>query len=297
MITGEQWEIAAGDYRATIVEVGGALRELWLGERAIAPSYPPDALTPKCAGVVLVPWPNRIRDGKYSFDGTDYQLPITEPKFGNASHGFGRWARWSVVEHEADRVTIALDIVAQTGWPFEVRCTVAYRLDPARGLVVHAEATNHGAAVAPFGYGSHPFLAVGDTPLADVELRVPAQSYLTRDKRNLPTGVAPVAGTSYDLRQLDSLGTLRLDDCYVDLVPTGGVGVAELRAGEHVTTLWWDEAITAVQVFTVDDLAGAAAVAIEPMSCPPDAFNSGTGLVRLEPGATWHAEWGIQALA
>jgi aldose 1-epimerase len=295
MRTGRQFEIGAGQYRATIVEVGAGLREMWLGDRAVTASYPPDRIPPKCAGAVLVPWPNRIRDGKYRFDGVEYQLPLTEPALHNASHGLGRWARWQPIDFQDDRVTLGLDIVPQVGWPFEVECHVEYRLDAGRGLVVTATATNHGAESAPFGFGCHPYVAIGDVPLAEVELRIPAQTYLTRDERNLPTGRLSVDGTSFDLREPTALGELRLDDCFVDLLPVGGVGTAEVRAGEEVTRLWWDEAITAIQVFTPDALVSGPAVAIEPMSCPPDAFNSGDGLAVLGPGERWQAQWGIEA--
>lgn len=294
--SGMQFSIEAGDYRATAVEVGAGLRELWHGQRAVTLGYPSDQLPPKCCGAVLVPWPNRIRDGRYSFAGTDYQLPLTEPALHNATHGLARWARWTLADQAADRVRLQIDIVPQTGWPFEVRCAVEYRLDAERGLIVTATAQNTGAQAAPFGYGSHPYLSIGDAPLGDVELRIPAQSHLTVDERNLPTGQLPVDGTSYDLRELGPLGELRLDDCFTDLVTAGGTGVAELRAAGHTTTLWWDQSFTAVQVYTPEVLYGTTtAIAIEPMSCPPDAFNSGAGLVVLAPGEQWAGSWGITA--
>ncbi|MGI8881562.1 MAG: aldose 1-epimerase family protein [Jatrophihabitans sp.] len=294
--TGEQFSIEAGDYRATIVEVGAGLREMWHGDRAVTAGYPADLLTPKCCGCVLVPWPNRIRDGQYSFAGVDYQLPLTEPSLHNASHGLARWARWSVARRAADRVRLEIDLVPQIGWPFELRCAIEYRLDAERGLIASATAQNHGVQAAPFGFGAHPYLSIGDVPLAEVELRIPAQSYLTLDAHKLPTGRLPVDGTSYDVRELTRLGPLRLDDCYVDLITNGGTGTAELRAAEHTTTLWWDESITAVQVYTPEVLHDTmTAVAIEPMSCPPDAFNSGDGLVVLAPGERWAASWGIRS--
>lgn len=292
--TGRQFEISAGEYRATVVEVGAGLREMWHGARAVVPSYPADLLTPRCAGAVLVPWPNRIRDGRYTFEGTDYQLPLTEPTLRNASHGLGRWARWSIGDHAADRVALELDVVAQTGYPFEVRCSIEYRLDAGSGLAVHATAVNHGDRTAPFGYGSHPYLALGATPLDEVELRIPARARLILDDRNLPVGQGIVESTGYDFRELTALGARRLDDCFVDLITSAGIGVAEVRAGADITRLWWDDAITVLQVFTPDLLVDGPAVAIEPMSCPAEAFNSGTGLVALAPGGRWDAQWGIE---
>src|SRR4029450_12637913 len=127
-----------------------------------------------------------------------YQLPLTEPKAHNAIHGLARWTRWTGVAHEADRVVLGVDIVSQSGWPFEVSCEVEYRLDAERGLIVTPTATNHGDQGAPFGYGAHPYFAIGDTPLSEVQLRIPAMTYVTHDDRSLPTGQQPVDGTSFD---------------------------------------------------------------------------------------------------
>ncbi|HKC27191.1 MAG TPA: aldose epimerase, partial [Jatrophihabitans sp.] len=157
--TGKQYVIEAGAHRATIVEVGAGLRQYTHDGVDITATYGEDDVPPRGCGSTLVPWPNRIRDGKYTFEGTSYQLPLTEPAAHNAIHGLGRWERWTKVRQESDRVTLRLDVVPQPGYPFEVRVETTYALHPEQGLMVTLGARNLGRVRAPFGAGSHPYLS------------------------------------------------------------------------------------------------------------------------------------------
>ena len=247
-----------------------------------------------------MPWPNRIRNGRYTFAGEDRQLILSDPALGNASHGLANWARWIVDEHRSDEVRLHCDVVAQKGWPCELRAEVSYRVDADAGLIVTLGATNTGVDAVPFGAGSHPYLSAGDTPIDEVQLRVPARARLVTDDAQIPIRSEDVAGTEYDLRALAPIGTRRFDTAFTALDPDpndAAHGRVEFRAGERVTRLWWDHpAFTTVQVFTVPELSpGRAAVAVEPMTCPADAFNSGTGLIVLPPGGSWTGHWGIES--
>jgi len=294
-LTGEQFRIAAGKHRATIVEVGAALRSYTFDGRPVTPGYGDDVLPPKGCGIVLFPWPNRIRDGRYTFDGVDRQLAITEPETGSAIHGLARWQAWTPVAHTRSRVTLSADIVPQTGYPFEVHAEVTYALHASGGLAVSARASNTGATRAPFGAGFHPYLSSG--PLDGTTVRLPAATRLTVDGRQIPVGREPVRGTAADLRRGRRLGGTRFDDGFADVSFKDGRAVAEVRSKGGGAQLWWDESFPYVQLFTLDDLPGSGpAVAVEPMTCPADAFNSGDGLVVLEPGDVWTGSWGINPL-
>ena len=296
-LTGKQFTIAAGDHEATVVEVGGGLRRYVHAGVDVLASYGELDLPPKAAGAVLVPWPNRLRGGQYSFGGQLHQVPVTEWPRGNAIHGLARWTRWTPMSVEASSVTLAVDIVPQTGWPFEVRVEVTYALNPDHGLAVTAVARNHGASAAPFGAGFHPYLGVRGHRLDDVTVHVPAGQWLVTDEAQLPVGVKPVARTPYDLRRGKRLGRERFDDAFTELSTVDGRGSAEVRTPSGGAQLWFDETFRYVQVFTVDHLANdVAAVAIEPMTCPGDAFNSGAGLIVLEPGGMWTGTWGVAPL-
>jgi aldose 1-epimerase len=293
-LSGQQYVIEAGDHRATVVEVGGALQRYTHRGADVTCTYGEDVLPPKACGIVLVPWPNRIREGKYAFDGTSYQLALTEPAARNAIHGLGRWARWTPVAQHRSTITLRLDIVPQNGYPFPVRAEVTYALDATAGLRVTIGARNLGRSRAPFGAGCHPYLSTRGHALADTRLRLPAAQRLVTDEKGLPVGARPVKGSEFDFRRGKRLKAIRMDDGFTGLHHEHGVGVAEVRTRAGGAHLWFDSAFHYLQVFTLDALTpGQPGIAIEPMTCAPDAFNSGEGLVVLEPDGAWTGSWGI----
>jgi len=296
-LNGREYLISAGDHVATINEVGAGLHSYTFRGADVASSYAKDHLPPKAAGAVLVPWPNRLRGGRYRFDGVDYQLPLTEPAARNAIHGLARWARWTALAHEPQAVTLRHDIVPQTGYPFEVRVEVQYAIDAESGLMVTASATNSGTRRAPFGAGFHPYLSTQGAALADTVVKLPAAERLVVDDVQVPVGLKSVDRTPYDLRDGKKLKNLRMDDGFTGLETPSGRGVAEVHGKAGGARMWFDETFPYLQVFTPEELAdGVPAVAIEPMTCAPDAFNSGDGLIVLEPGTTWSGSWGLQPI-
>lgn len=301
-LTGRQFPIAAGDLHAVAVEVGGGLRAFSDGDVPVTCSYPDGVLPPKAVGAVLAPWPNRIRDGRYTFEGEGHQLPLTDPSTSTAIHGLARWVRWKPLEHTESAVTLALDVVPQKGWPFELRVEVSYALDPTDGLTVTANARNLGARRLPFGAGFHPYVSARGSDLDDLTVRLPAATQLLLDDSGIPTGRRAVEGTDRDLRAGARLGGMRLDDGFTDLAREDGLVRARVSGPAGGAEIWWDEAFGYSQVFTLADLGTdpgrpQPGVAIEPMTCPADAFNSGDGLLTLEPGGAWQGRWGIRPLA
>lgn len=296
-LTGRQYVIEAGAHRATIVEVGAGLKQYTLDGVDVTGTYGDDQLPPKGCGAVLVPWPNRIRDGRYTFDGTSYQLALTEPAERNAIHGLGRWVRWAKVRHDPDRVTLRLDIAPQPGYPFEVRAEVSYALHAEHGLTVTIAARNLGGRRAPFGAGSHPYLSTHGHPLAETRVRLPAREMVVVDEKQVPVGARPVSGTPYDYRRGKRLHDVQLDRGFTALSTSGGRGAAEVSTRDGGARLWFDETFRFLQMFTMEELTpGRPAIAMEPMTCASDAFNSGAGLIVLEPGGAWTGSWGIVPL-
>jgi aldose 1-epimerase len=294
--SGEQHEINGHGYRAVVTESGGTLRALEYAGRPLLDGFAEDEMPFGGRGQQLVPWPNRLEDGRYSFDGRDLQLPLSEPARHNASHGLLRWVPWRVVDRQVDRVSLETRLVAQTGYPWVLDCGVHYALD-AGGLTVTQRATNRSAAPAPYACGRHPYLVAGAAPVDGWEVTLPAATRVLADPdRKLPTGTEAVAGTAYDFRAGRQLGDLALDDAFTDLDrdPDGRV-VVRVR-GEWTVELWADEAHDWLQVYSADD-AGATArrsLAVEPMTAPANAFRSGQGLRRLEPGRTVESRWGLR---
>lgn len=290
--TGTQVHLQLGDVSAQVAQVGASLRSLRIGSVDLIAPYPLDLPTPSCSGVVLAPWPNRVRDGLWDDEGTARQLAITEPKFRNASHGLLRFVSYDI-EESASAATLSATIFPQTGYPYLVETSVTYVLH-AEGIDVTHALTNRSATAAPVALGTHPFVTIGDVDPHDLVLRVPAQTEFTTDERMLPTGTAPVDAA---LRAGVRLGDVSLDTGYTDLDrDADGLVRHSLTApdGRRVT-LWQGAGFDVVQVYTTDKYPGQPlAVAIEPMTAPADALNSGVGLRRLAPGETWTLQWGIR---
>ncbi len=306
LASGEQFEIAAAGYRAVVTESGAALRVLTYGDRPLVDGFAADEMSPGARGQLLMPWPNRIRDGKYTFGGRDLQLALTEPSRANASHGLARWAAWTVEEHTATSVSLVCRVMAQTGYPWAIDLHVLYDLG-ADGLTVTQTATNLGLEPAPYACGAHPYLTVGSpTPGAidRLELTVPAASRTLTDERLIPTETVPV-DVEHDFRSGRTIGDIALDETFGDLDREDGIATATLRhpGGGAGVSLWVDDKIGWLQLYSADDVPGKQrrSLAVEPMTAPADAFNSGVDLVTLAPAGSSGDElsvtWGIRAIS
>jgi aldose 1-epimerase len=290
--SGEQVELSFGDQRAVVVGVGGGLRTYSDGDRPVLDGYSVMAMCSSGRGQLLAPWPNRIEDGSYEFEGRTHQLALDEPERQNAIHGLVRWSQWSVVEQEPERAVLEHRLHPTPGYPFTLDLRVEYALSE-DGLEVRAETTNVGSEPCPYGIGAHPYISAGDGLVDGLELCVPARTALISDERSIPVGRAPVEGTELDFRQPRRIGAARLDHCFTDL-DRDEDGRARVSVGD-VATLWVDESYPYLMVFSGDPLPDVArrSLAVEPMTCPPNAFRSGEGLVRLESGQSHAGSWGI----
>ena len=295
--SGEQFEIAFADQRVAVVEVGGGLRTYSVGDSELIDGYAPNEMCPSGRGQVLMPWPNRLAGGAYEFAGRDLQLPVNERATGSAIHGLVRWAAWSVAEREPHRVVVRHDLHPQPGYPFALAITIEYVLS-ADGLRVSTTATNVGDDPCPFGAGAHPYLRPGSPVVDTALLHLPARSVLQPDATGIPVA-SPVGGTELDFQRPTTLGGTRLDHCFTDLQPgdDGLTRVTFTSAADDGTgvVLWVDEAYPYVMLYTGDDRPDVSrrSMAIEPMTCPPQAFRTGRGVVRLDPGESFNGSWGL----
>jgi len=300
--SGTQWTIRSGGQEAVIVEVGGGIRAFTADGRDIVSGFAEHERAVGSAGQVLAPWPNRIRDGQYAFGGEHLQLPLTEPERHNAIHGLVNWSRWHRVESGPDHVTVEYDLPPQPGYPWALALRTTWRVGP-DGLRADHTATNLAATPCPFGFSVHPYLLVPGVKLAEVRLQVPARNRLLVDGRLLPIGAARVAGTEFDFTEPRRIGSLVLDTAFGDVIrdDDGGSAVTlgsanDTGDGRGPVRLWADAAFGWWQIFSSDTLSGdryRRALAVEPMTCPPDAFRSGRDLIVLEPGASWQGSWGV----
>jgi aldose 1-epimerase len=299
LVTAEQYELTAGEYRAVITGLGAGLRALSYAGEPVVYGYQPDELPPGAAGQLLAPWPNRVDHGHYEFGGASYQLDLSEPKNDNAIHGLTRWAAWEPVRQEADRVLLTHRPHGYTGYPFSVEVDAEYRLTAAGGLEITVSATNRGTRPAPYGTGQHPYFTPGPAPLEEWELELPATQMLPADARGIPSGPAQdIDGTVCDFRDRHAIGTTVLDHALTGLNRASDGRVwAHLRSEGRQVSMWAGPGYGWLQVFTSDTLHGERhrkAVAIEPMTCPPNAFVSGEDLIVLAPGESVSHTWGVE---
>ncbi len=297
--SGEQFEIRYGDQRATIVEVGGGVREYAVGDRPVLDPYPIDALCDGEHGAPLIPWPNRLADGVYRFDGTDYAVALNEPERHNAIHGFLSWRPWRAVEHDTSRVVMGTRLHPLAGYPFTLDIRVTYEFAD-DGLVVSTTAVNVGDQACPYGAGQHPYLSPGPGQIDDCILELRASTRIvTANERQLPTGTAAVEGTEFDFRAGRRLGHQKLDTPFTDLDrDQDGRAWARLTAPDGTRAeIWVDRHYPIIEIYTGDTLRPPrrrVGLGTEPMTCPPNAFQTGNGLTRLEPGESLTTTWGAR---
>jgi aldose 1-epimerase len=295
--TGQQFTIRHLGAEATVVEVGGGLRTYRFDGRDVLDGYPVDQMASSGRGQLLIPWPNRLDRGRYVWDGVEHDLPIDEPERSNAIHGLVRFSDWTGTPVSDSRVDMRHTLWPSPGYPFTLSLVVTYELD-AQGLSVTTTATNDGDAPLPYGMGQHPYLLPpSGVSIDDCELTIAAATYLEVDDRGLPVGEHSVAGSPVDFTTGRPIGTLALDTAFGGLQRDPD-GVARMRFAtpSRTVVVWMDDAHPYVQVFTADTLSGPErrrSVAIEPMTCPPNALATGTDVIRLEPGGSVTTRWGI----
>ncbi|ARC57727.1 Aldose 1-epimerase [Frondihabitans sp. 762G35] len=301
-LSGRQITIDHGPYSATIAAVGATLRTLTYDGRDLVVPFDADEVRPAYRGAVLVPWPNRIVDGTYTFDGVEHRLPLTEPERGHALHGLLVWSRFDVQEATASSVVLTAEVVPSDGYPFPLDVTVTYALSDS-GLSTTVETVNRGDVAAPYGTAPHPYLVAGPGRVDDWTLELPASRFLdVTEDRLIPTALGDVASrVEFDFRSPRVLGDVFVDHAFTGLERTSGGDATVIVTAPSGTgvSMTWGEELPWVQIHTADRPDPAVSrlgLAVEPMTCPPDAFSSGTDLVRLEPGASHAASWEITAL-
>lgn len=289
--TGTQHEIVFQNLRATVTEVGATLRSFQVDGVDVVTTFSEESLPTGCQGQQLLPWPNRIRDGRYDWDGQVQQLPVNEVDRNNAVHGLLNCAPWRIAELYPSAVRMQANLFPQPGWPGVLAADLTHWLDPA-GLNVELRVTNQGSTPFPFGYAAHPYLTLGQ-PIDELDVTVPFTHYLATDDRLLPDRLFPqpsddLSGGLLGARELDTAfrGAKRGDD---------GTWSVRVSNAERSVELWADQHFDWLQIYTPQD---RASIAVEPMTCGPNAFNEGPthdSLLVLSPGEVFTCQWGIRA--
>ena len=286
-------QLHSGDARLAIALRGGGPRELVIGDCHVLDGYPAGTVPQGRRGGVLVPWPNRLRNGRWTWGGEELQLPVSSPESPSAIHGFASWQPWTVLAATESTASVGTVLEARPGYPFRLAVAIDYALAPDR-LDVTLRVRNLSAVAAPFGAGMHPYLHVGaheDGGIGGAELTVPARTALDVDG-GLPTG-----GTREFDGGIGRIGSRAFDDPVTDLVrDADGWARVHLRGRRGELVLAVDRAWPWLQIYTGDQLPEGQwrrSLAVEPMTCPPNALADGTDLVVLDPGAEWSGAWAL----
>lgn len=304
-MAGEQYEITFGSSRAVITQIGAGLRAFEVDGVPYVETFPKGTEKPPMGcGAVLVPWPNRVAGARWEFQGKPQYLDTTEPSLGNAIHGLVRFVPWRVVIRERTRIQLAIDVPVQAGWPIPLHAGIRYTVGR-RGLTVEHTIRNVGDQPVPIGVGNHPYPRIGLTPRDECELQLAAHTVLPLDPTTMIPSGAPtdVSGTGADFRSPRRLAGVTLDTPFGDCRPeSDGLIHHRLTSRTGGLEIWADPDFRWVQVFTPDDFPDAdggvrSALAIEPMTCPPDALNSGVDLITVVPGGSWTGRWGLSPLS
>ncbi|MDP5227399.1 MULTISPECIES: aldose 1-epimerase family protein [Arthrobacter] len=295
--SGAQYRLERGGAVVVVTELAAALRSFAVGGVPVTETFTDEQIPPGACGITLAPWANRVEGGRWMLDGAVQQLDITEVPRNNAIHGLLRNAPYACVEQGPAHVVLESPIFPQHGYPFLARHRVRYELEASGALTVTQTFANDGAAAAPVVLGAHPYVKLGDLSPEQLTLTVAADSWLEADERLIPRAVRAVDGV-HDLRGGAPLAALDTDTAYTGL-SRGEDGRARtvLRGDDgREVTLWQDEHCGYVHIFaSKGSWGGPKALAVEPMTGPANAFNTGAGLTWVEPGQEFSMSWGIAA--
>ena len=297
--SGEQIAIAHGDQRAVVTEVGATLRTYVKGGVSVIEGFAGDEVPTHGRGQVLYPWPNRIGDGEWTFSDRVARPTVDDVEHATASHGLVRWRPFRVDAVNQNRCVLSLLLHPTPDYPFLSEISVAYHLG-SLGLTVTTTVTNRDEVPLPFGAGFHPYFSVTTPTIEGAQLEIPASAYVAVNDRQLPTGeILPLAGNQLDFSKRKSVSGHELDVTFTELLRDDtGLATATLEDAQGgQIELSVDRNFQYLQVYTGDHLEKGrrrTSVALEPMTCPPDALRSGKDVVVLEPGQHWAGSWRLR---
>ncbi|EOC0417639.1 aldose-1-epimerase [Cronobacter malonaticus] len=269
--------LTAGEWQATIVTVGAGLASLTRRQRHVVIPHPPEEMPLAHLGKVLIPWPNRITGGRFTFEGQTLTPAINDRVGNTAIHGLLAWHTWAIREQSPTHVVLSAFLPPTYGYPFMLTADVTYQLDEAAGLRVRISGSNAGDTPAPYGVGIHPYLTCNLHDISACEFTLPAAQILEIDAAQLH----PAGDEGLNFRTPRRIADTHIDHTFK--APSSARW--EARLAHPTMSVWLRAEAPWIQVYTGEKL-GRVGLAVEPMSCPPNAFNSGIDVVRLAPGET-----------
>lgn len=245
---------------------------------------------PGMAGAILAPWPNRVEDASWWLNGHEHRLTVTEPELGHANHGLLTSTDYSVHEQNQDTVTLDATIAQPAGYPFDLHLAVSYRLCE-DGIATSITVRNLGDEPAPVALGAHPYLRIGDVPTAQLRLSLDADHVWPLDERHVPIDRQAQTMTDVLVSQSPRHATYERSAPGRELshtltAPDGSRLTLTADAAHRFTQLWIADQLDS-------DDGSREAIAIEPMTAPPNALRTGVGLRWVRPDEAWTTGWSL----
>lgn len=272
--------VSAGDYSAELSALGAGVARLTLAGVDLLMAHDPSLAPEGYSGQTLLPWPNRLRDGAYQWQGRDYLLPCNDEGTHTALHGLVAESLWDIEEAGDSYVRFTLTVEASEAFPWTFRSKVTYHLDADSGLSITIATENLSSTPMPYGVSHHPYLMPGSGCVDDWTLEAPALSYFDADEQLIPVSKHSVDGSAFDFRTPVAMKSRVVDNCFSDLPATEWTvrvfhNVSGVSVCVHSYAPW-------LQMYSGDFIARAG-LAVEPMTCPPNALATGEDLILIDP--------------
>ena len=247
-------------------------------------------------GCFLFPFPNRLAGGRYEWQGHEYQFEMNDGGRPNALHGLWPTAafqyRSSTVGEDFGTLVIGKTIgSAESGaYPFDMDVQLEFTLSANKGLAVVVQVHNLGKTDAPFGVGYHPYFAA-PKGLENYKFAMPPCLEYEVDGNLVPTGIQRQNFAFAEGAKVD----MALDEGF-SFGPDLPIVLAQLTDSEAETTvtMWQMAGSTGMRYLQIYTPPTRDRIAIEPMSCPANAMQTGEGLRTLAPGQAAAFSFGVR---
>lgn len=285
-----------GEYVSVIPEYGAKVQEIVLKKDSRLISILDNESDPSCVtndnwhkGEFLIPFPNRIRSGEYEFNGKKYNLDINMSNEENAIHGI-MFSKEFILDTDIAGNSITLRHSydgSNQGYPFP--CTVTYMFSLYPQIVsCDISVMNTGTQTLPLGVGWHPYFSLGAN-VEELELKIPRATTIEVDEKMIPTGEKSEFN---DYEEFSIVGDTSFDTGFKisDISAVTSIRNKETDVTIELEQTSGDQGFNYVQIFTPPS---RKTIAVEPMTCPANAFNSKESLIKLNSQETWRGSFRI----
>jgi len=253
-------------------------------------------------GDILFPFPGRVKDSIYEFDGKKYLLSGTKIKDGHAKDGFAKINPWKIPPQKENEAKLLFEMTEEEyepkGFPFSLQLTLHYSLSK-DGFTCRAEVLNFGSKPAPFGLGFHPYFSLGANSVNDLEIKIPAKKLVEFDNNLFPTGkTIDLEYSSLNFGNSKKIKENIIDNCFCGLDTENGIAKTCLTFQDYKVKIWQDRNFPYLQIYsgdTIPEQYRRHGLAVEPQTCTGFALNKPEmGLIILSPDEKFIGSWGVE---